>query len=394
MRRHIAFFNIPMKGHVYPTLPIVVELVRRGHRVSYATTAERASIVGATGATVVPYTSTRPSDSAGDVDLPGRLTFISEIMLTFMTEAEATLPQLEPWCSADPPDLIVHDRLAFAGRLLAAKLDLPAVQLWPMLISGEHWSIARELGIFDPSQPSYVEFLARREALVSGLGLTLSLDDFLHPGDCRHLGFYPRAFQYAGDLFDDRYSFVGPCLGPRPFHPAWRPAGDGRPVVLISLGTIYNNRPDFYLMCAEAFGGSSWRVVLPVGERIDLADLGAVPDNVEVLRSVNPLDVLAHATAFVSPAGMGGLMEALSRGVGVVTMPVTPEQEVNAARAIQLGLGVRLDPDGLTAIELRDAVDRVAKDNDIARSADSVRRDILTAGGAVRAADVIEAAVR
>ena len=33
----IAFLNIGMHGHVNPTLPVVAELVRRGHTVTYHT---------------------------------------------------------------------------------------------------------------------------------------------------------------------------------------------------------------------------------------------------------------------------------------------------------------------------------------------------------------------
>jgi UDP:flavonoid glycosyltransferase YjiC (YdhE family) len=36
MRQHIAFVSIPSIGHVYPTLAVAAELVRRGHRVTYA----------------------------------------------------------------------------------------------------------------------------------------------------------------------------------------------------------------------------------------------------------------------------------------------------------------------------------------------------------------------
>jgi UDP:flavonoid glycosyltransferase YjiC (YdhE family) len=38
MLMHIAFFAAPSPGHVYPTLGIVAELTRRGHRVSYSIT--------------------------------------------------------------------------------------------------------------------------------------------------------------------------------------------------------------------------------------------------------------------------------------------------------------------------------------------------------------------
>jgi hypothetical protein len=37
---HIAFICLPAAGYVNPTLPVVAELVRRGHRVTYATSAK------------------------------------------------------------------------------------------------------------------------------------------------------------------------------------------------------------------------------------------------------------------------------------------------------------------------------------------------------------------
>jgi MGT family glycosyltransferase len=36
---HLAFISIPAAGHVNPTLAVVAELVRRGHRVTYFTSA-------------------------------------------------------------------------------------------------------------------------------------------------------------------------------------------------------------------------------------------------------------------------------------------------------------------------------------------------------------------
>jgi UDP:flavonoid glycosyltransferase YjiC (YdhE family) len=40
MAMHVAFVSIPAHGHVNPTLPLVAELVRRGHRVTYFTSAD------------------------------------------------------------------------------------------------------------------------------------------------------------------------------------------------------------------------------------------------------------------------------------------------------------------------------------------------------------------
>jgi hypothetical protein len=44
--QHIAFVLEQAYGHVMPTLGIALELIRRGHRVSYATTADFVPVPG------------------------------------------------------------------------------------------------------------------------------------------------------------------------------------------------------------------------------------------------------------------------------------------------------------------------------------------------------------
>ncbi len=54
----IAFLNVPLRGHINPTLPVVAELVRRGHTVTYHTTAAFAEETAAAGAVVHLYPGT------------------------------------------------------------------------------------------------------------------------------------------------------------------------------------------------------------------------------------------------------------------------------------------------------------------------------------------------
>jgi UDP:flavonoid glycosyltransferase YjiC (YdhE family) len=46
----VLFFNIPAHGHVNPTLPIVKELVQRGHQVVYHDSLSFEQAIKATGA--------------------------------------------------------------------------------------------------------------------------------------------------------------------------------------------------------------------------------------------------------------------------------------------------------------------------------------------------------
>jgi MGT family glycosyltransferase len=392
MGAHVAFFNIPALGHLYPTLPVVAELTRRGHRVSYTSTEARAALVEAAGARLVPYLSSRPADTDAWDPAPDRSEYLAHSLLSFLAEAELTLPQVEPAFADDPPDLVVYDRLCFAGRAYAARHGVPAAQSWPMLVSNEHWSLFRDVAPFDANHPTFRTYLAKLSAFLSGYGLGIEPEDFLtRPEPVLELCYYPRAFQYRGERFEDRYRFVGPC--PRPATAGWAPPGDGTPVVLAALGTLDNRHPGFYRACVEAFTPPGWHAVLAVGRRLDPAAFGPHPAHIELHQVVPQPDILAHASAMVCHAGLNSVMEALYHGVPLVVVPRTLEQEANAARVVELGLGVALEPAALSAAALRAAVDRVASDRDMARRIGQLREQMRAAGGAAGAADAIEEAL-
>lgn len=394
MGSHVAFFNIPALGHLFPTLGVVEELVRRGHRVSYTAGADRASYVAAAGARVIPYTSTRPGDTDPEPRTPQRSEHVGRSLLNFLAETEHTLPQLEPPLLADRPDLVLFDRLAFAGHVFAHTHAVPAIQLWPMMVSAAEWSLGEVVPV-DWSHPTLDEYATRLDKFLADRGLTtLPAEEFLTPRVAHHLAFLPRAFQYSGDAFGAGYSFVGPCTAPRAGDPPWTPPADGAPVALVSLGTLNNHWPDFYRLVFEAFAGTPWHVVLSVGRRLDPASLGTPPPNVAVMPVAPQLAVLAHAKVFVSHGGLGGLMEGVQAGVPQVAVARTLEQDLNAARVVETGIGAALRLDGLTPALLRETVDRVAADPAIAAGVAAMRAQALAAGGAARAADVIESCLR
>jgi MGT family glycosyltransferase len=199
--------------------------------------------------------------------------------------------------------------------------------------------------------------------------------------------FVPREFQPGAEAFDARFRFVGPSPATREDDPGWTPPHE--PVLYVSLGTAFNDRPDFYRACLEAFGGGR-PVAMAVGERVRIDELGRIPGNVDVRPWFPQPAVLRRAAAFVSHAGMGSTMEALYYGVPLVCVPQMVEQEVNAGRVAELGLGVRLRADGVTAAELRAAVDAVTTDAAMRSALDRMRAAIRAAGGAVAAADAVE----
>ena len=51
------FFNVPAQGHIDPSLPLVAELVRRGHQITYFLTENFRARVEATGAVFRAYST-------------------------------------------------------------------------------------------------------------------------------------------------------------------------------------------------------------------------------------------------------------------------------------------------------------------------------------------------
>ncbi|MGS2642421.1 macrolide family glycosyltransferase [Streptosporangium sp. LJ11] len=381
----VAFFAPAASGHVNPTLGLAAELVRRGHRVTYATTAAYAERVAETGAEIVPVTSTW--EGRDDIEAPqmhGK--GLARAMGLLLEETRAMLPQVS---GGPPPDLVVHDGpMGWWGRVLARRWQVPAVETWPNLVSNEHWSMATEYTKFNPLSPRFLLMAVRLDRFLRAEGFR-DMQAFMRGDEAAlRLVMLPRAFQYAGETFTDRYAFVGPGIAERAYQGGWDPSGD-LPVALVSLGTAYNDRPDFYRTVLRAAADRPWQVVLAVGE-VDPRTLGPVPPNVEVHRHAPQPAVLRHARAFVTHAGMGGTMESLHFGVPMVAVPQMAEQQANADRIAALGLGTVLPPGEVTPDALWRAVEDVAGDEHVRERLAWMRREMAAAGGAPAAADAVE----
>jgi MGT family glycosyltransferase len=392
MDRHLALVSVAGYGHVNPTLPLVAELVRRGWRLSYATHERFARAVADAGATLVPTQGDMPAPPPFTDFDPDRF---ADLLQGFVADARVDVPRLEAHFQRDPPQAVCYDSASLTGRVLAGRLGLPDVALVPNLASNEQFSpfsgfVSSFLG---QDQPALQRARQAMQDYAAEQGLEPQMGPMRGPPASLNIVFVPREFQPAADTFDARFCFVGPSPGRREEDPGWLPAADGRPVLFISLGTAFNDRPAFFRMCLQAFGDGAWQVAMAVGDRVDAGELEPVPGNVEVRPSFPQLAVLRHAGVFVSHAGMNSTMEALYEAVPLVTVPQMPEQEANARRVEELGLGRRLDPLQLTPERLRAAVDEVAADQRIRANLATMRTHVRRAGGSVAAADAIEARI-
>jgi MGT family glycosyltransferase len=399
MAMHFAFVSIPAHGHVNPTLPLVAELVGRGHRVTYFTAADFGPRIRNAGAAFHAsggnWMASMPALGPGQ---RAQAHLMLPIMTRVFEDLRSSFPALVDCMRQDPPDAVCFDAMTLSGSMAAEKIGAPAIALMPTYASNEHFSLRSLM----PAPPQG----GADEMAKVGLAMGRLLAEFAAEQGVRtprmfngppapfNIVFLPREFQPMGETFDDRFRFVGPSVGGRDSDGEWVREGTG-PLLFVSLGTTpLNRRPDFFRMCLDAFGGSDWDVAMAVGDQANLDGLGTIAPNVQVRPLFPQLQVLRQTAVFITHAGMNSTMEALYFAVPLVAVPQQPEQVATARRLEELGLGRHLAADDVGPDALRAAVAALHTDAQVRRNVAAMSEIVRGAGGAVAAADAIEARVQ
>ncbi|NLU82338.1 macrolide family glycosyltransferase [Rhodococcus sp. HNM0569] len=404
MPAHIAVVSIPAPGHVNPSLEVVRALVARGYRVTYANDPSMRAVVERTGAQLRPYASTLPkvnhaaaaeeSEGVEDAEKADWGSDAIDALTLFQTEYESMLPQLRALYENDRPDLFLYDIAGMPARILAEQWGIPIVQISPTYVAWEGYEA--DMAEFTRSMradPRGAALHERQQQFLRNEGIDADADSFLGRPP-RAVVLIAKSMQPNADRVDESvYTFVGPALPEhRDADGDWTPP-EGERALLVSLGTAFTADAGFYRRCIDAFGPmDGWRLILQIGRTVDPDDLGELPTNVEVHRWVPQFDILRHADAFVTHAGMGGSSEGLATGTPMICAPQAVDQFGNADALVEAGVAVRVDSETVTPQELREALDHITSESVRTRSRE-LADEMRAAGGAAAAVAVIESAL-
>ena len=386
--KRIAAFCIPAHGHTNPMLPVVAELVRRGDEVRFYSFEMFREKIEHTGAAFVscdaflPELSERQAENLKKVSATEMS--IQDIRITLAMD-DFLRKEFETY----RPDVVFTDSVCFWGKLNAWKYDVP------MVVSTSTFAFNQMSSRYMKNSPAEVtglilglpriqKELKRLKSFgykVKGLFSLIQSDN-----ETDSVVYTSESFQPYVESFSDHYLFAGPSV----FTDKTPEKSAERPLVYISMGTVINDRPDFYHKCIEALRDLPVEVIISCGNAVDIASLGEVPENVKVFPYVDQLDVLSRTSVFITHCGMNSVSESLYMAAPMVLYPQTNEQAAVARHAAETGAGVFLKDDSAEGI--RAAVQKVLGESSFAEAARARCEDFRSCPGPAGAADFIESA--
>lgn len=386
--KRIAFFCIPAHGHTNPMLPVAAKLVSRGNTVRFYSFNEFRSKIEATGAEFISCDSYLP-----------KLTKREEAELKNVSVTEMTIQGIRTTLAMDmflhneflsfKPDVVYTDSICFWGKLNALKHGVPMVVststfAFNQMSSQYMKNSLKELADMIFGLPKISKELKKLKPYGYHVRSALSLVQ--SDNNIDSIVYTSRHFQPYAQSFSKHYAFVGPSV----FSKNEPDKEKKRPLVYISLGTVINNRPDFYSRCIEALKDQNADIIISCGNTMDRGVLGVLPDNVQVYPYVDQLDILSKADVFITHCGMNSVSESLYMATPLVLYPQTSEQRAVARRTIEIGAGIMLTDDSVKGI--RAAVQEVLNNNSYSIAAKDCSKDFCSCIGTEGAAKFIEKA--
>jgi MGT family glycosyltransferase len=231
---------------------------------------------------------------------------------------------------------------------------------------------------------------ARREL---GLSPVATMDAMVRRAD-RVILLTSTAFDFTPPSLDPQVVYGGIPL-PRQPEMTWMPpwTDDGRPAVLVSLGTTYQQQEALLQRVVDALGRIDAHAVVTLGGGLAGHRVARVPDNVHVVDAAPHGAVLPHVELCITHGGHGTVVRSLAAGVPVLVVPMGRDQPDNAVRAVAAGAGVRASRKA-GVDDLQRVIAMALLDRELRAAARSMAERMAPELGAPAAIDALEGMVR
>lgn len=412
----------PGPGHVAPAAEVVRELTGRGHDVRWYTGARFAERVADAGARFCPMAANLDWDYEDlDAAFPARAKLKGlkqgqfDLTEMFVRPLRHHLPALMGLLEEEPADVFVSHTIFYGGGWLHEMGGPPNACIGDTCLTHPGRDVApsgmglaprggwtgrlrngalRSIGRATFFRP--VAKAAREVRAELGLAPVQLRDlDFGH-SRYLHVQLCPRGFEYPRPDLPPEIHFVG---APLPAVPAgfaddrpgwWARLSAGKPVVLVTQGTIATDPGDLLAPCLEGLADVDVFVVATTGGA-DPSVLGSPPPNAVVERFVPFSALLPHVDVMVSNGGFGAVQLAIAHGVPMVVAGTTEDKREVTAHVGWTGVGINLGTNRPSPKAIAAAVGRVLREPVFGERTRALGEETRGTSPAALAADLLQA---
>jgi MGT family glycosyltransferase len=401
----ILAYTSPARGHLYPLVPILDELARRGHDIAVRTLACEVGLMADRGFDAAPIASA--IEAIEHDDYRGRTppAKLKRGMATFGRRSSHEVADLRAALDEQRPDAILVDCMTWGATAVAEEWGGPWAQWYPFPLA----LTSRDVPPFGPGLKPAAGVAGRlRDRVLSPL-LTGTLKRASLPAvnaTRTTVGVRPFAttdemfgvaplllymtaepFEYPRSDWPASVRMVGPCCWDPPADPPVWLDDIERPLVLVSTSSEFQDDGRLARAALDALADEDVRVVATLPS----AHLrGTVPANARVEGFIPHAALLKRAACAITHGGAGATQKALASGVPVCVVPFGRDQLEVARRVEVANAGTRLPAQRLSAVRLRDSVQLAMSKREGARR---VAEGYAATGGPSAAAGAFEALI-
>lgn len=398
----VLVYTAPARGHLFPAVPILLELKRRGHEVVIRTIGVEVAGLRALGFKADAVDPAIDAIEMADFQEHNPLSSLKTGVANFIARGALQVPELRLAIEQERPDLLVVDTLCWGAAAVAEVSGLP----WASIQHSPTPLPAPEVPPFGPGlrlmtgrlgrmrnrllTPLTIGMLERAalpganklRATIGAAPLLSAVDMFLRPPLTLYLTAH--ALEYPRRAWPESYVFTGPLSwDPDVVPPTWL-SELTRPVALVTTSSEFQDDGVLVRSALSALAGEELDVVATMPAGVEDYD---VPPNAHLAEFVPHSLVLRKAVVAITHGGFGATQKALAAGVPVVVVPFGRDQAEVGRRVETAGAGVLLPRKRLSADRLRAAVHRAIA---LKPAAEELAAKMATEGGAPLAAERLE----